>query len=401
MDRPLPKVAPYSPSISTDGVRTPHHLLTELTAMDWNFQGAITNDLTHGFHPYPARFIPQIPRVLISKFTRMGDVVYDPFVGCGTTCVEANALGRQAIGNDVNPLAVLITQVKTSPLNNKFLFKASKLAQEVILVTQQSPQKSNFSPEIPEESIDWFDDFVGYEISAIKEMIYSLKDELLRDFCKVALSAIIISVSRQDSDTRYVRVPKKINPSDVGVRFARQLSRMIEQIRNANDAIGRAHTSVIVADSRKPNIFPDNHADFVVTSPPYPNAYDYHLYHRHRLLWLDMDPRKLKSREIGAHAHYSKKNGANATDFHNDMKDVLEVSIRILKPGKYLAFVVGDSILRGEHIDNCDLIKSAAKDLSLITVGEIPRKIDSTKKSFNPAHGNIKEEKILILRYDP
>src|SRR5437764_4140009 len=67
--------------------------------------------LTHGFYKYPARFSPSFARAVIETFTRPGDVVLDNHVGGGTTLVEALALGRDAIGVDISPLAEFVTTV--------------------------------------------------------------------------------------------------------------------------------------------------------------------------------------------------------------------------------------------------------------------------------------------------
>jgi DNA modification methylase len=63
--------------------------LVALDRIDWDFKDSITQYLSHKFHSYPARFIPQIPLTFISLFTKEGDVVFDPMCGCGTTLVEA------------------------------------------------------------------------------------------------------------------------------------------------------------------------------------------------------------------------------------------------------------------------------------------------------------------------
>src|SRR5947207_11356005 len=72
--------------------------------------------LTHGFYRYPARFSPQFAGAAIEQFTESGDLVLDPFAGGGTALVEALARGRTVIGNDINSLAVFVSQVKTTPL---------------------------------------------------------------------------------------------------------------------------------------------------------------------------------------------------------------------------------------------------------------------------------------------
>ena len=69
--------------------------------------------LTHDFYRYPPRFSPAFARAAIEAFTRPGDMVLDPFVGAGTTLVEALALGRDAIGIDISQLAEFVATAKT------------------------------------------------------------------------------------------------------------------------------------------------------------------------------------------------------------------------------------------------------------------------------------------------
>lgn len=102
------------PALSSD-----ERIIAAVFGIDWNFTTADTGDFTHGFHPYPAKFIPQISRTLIDLFTMPGDTVADIFCGSGTTLVEAVRAGRDAIGIDANPLATLIARVKGRPLNER------------------------------------------------------------------------------------------------------------------------------------------------------------------------------------------------------------------------------------------------------------------------------------------
>ena len=70
--------------------------------------------LTHNFYRYPARFSPKLVRATIEAFTEPGDLVLDPFVGGGTTLVEAMVLGRHAVGSDISSLAIFVSEVKTT-----------------------------------------------------------------------------------------------------------------------------------------------------------------------------------------------------------------------------------------------------------------------------------------------
>jgi DNA methylase len=82
--------------------------------------------LTHNFYRYPARFSPSFARQMILSFTAPGDLVIDPFMGGGTTLVEAAALGRRAVGTDISSLAVFLGRTKTTPLSNANLARVKR-----------------------------------------------------------------------------------------------------------------------------------------------------------------------------------------------------------------------------------------------------------------------------------
>jgi hypothetical protein len=78
-----------------------------------------TTGSTHNFYHYPARFPPAIPRAVIETFSQPGDLVLDPFMGGGTTVVEALSIGRRIIGVDLNALAHFVATIRTTPLSRR------------------------------------------------------------------------------------------------------------------------------------------------------------------------------------------------------------------------------------------------------------------------------------------
>lgn len=91
----------------------------------------VYNDAFHAMCPYFAMFPPEFARDAIKKYSKKGDLVIDPFSGRGTTLLEARILGRNAIANDINPVAVTITRSKTSPLNlEKCILQIEKLRED-------------------------------------------------------------------------------------------------------------------------------------------------------------------------------------------------------------------------------------------------------------------------------
>jgi excisionase family DNA binding protein len=383
--------------------------IAKLKQLDWDFADANTSYLTHSLHPYPAKYIPQIPNALIQELSSVGDTVLDPFCGSGTTLVEALLLKRHVIGIDANPLACLIARAKTTRLSEDNLEQLRQLEAHAIALAQQQlgtlplfPNLSMISVPISRPTFDgidfWFEPHVVDELAMIKTMCSAIENESARQVALTAFSSIIVTVSRQDSDTRYVRRIKDIRPGDTIQRFVRALS----------SAIGRTAEFAELTESRftcrvihanildKPSTGP---VDLVVCSPPYPNAYSYHLYHRTRMLWLDMDQPTFKKVEIGSHRKYSQKNGgATVNTFRAELKEILAWLQGCLRPDGYACFVVGDSILKGQVIHNDQLLIRVAKEIGYQVEDNLTRHMQDSKKSFNPAIGKIKDEHIVILR---
>lgn len=140
--------------------------------------------------------------------------------------------------------------------------------------------------------------------------------------------------------------------------------------------------------------------DLVATSPPYPNAYSCHLYHRSRLIWLGHDPERFKKVEIGSHRKYSAKSPNRATPetFRCELERIFHWLRGRLRDRGYACLAIGDSTLAGKRIDNAALIANAGASAGFREVARIERTLAPTRKSCNPKIGRIRTEKVLILR---
>jgi hypothetical protein len=99
----------------------------------------VVSGLTHGVYRYPARFSPVFARAAIELFTKPGDTILDPFMGGSTSLVEAVALGRNAVGTDINQLSVFLAKVKTMRLKDDELAMLRDWAD--LTVPDLSPRK--------------------------------------------------------------------------------------------------------------------------------------------------------------------------------------------------------------------------------------------------------------------
>ena len=183
--------------------------LAQFHSIDWTFEKAKTNVGLHSIHPYPARFIPHIPRHLIQLFQPVvNGPVLDPFCGSGTTLVESQAKGITSFGIDVNPIAALISNVKTNPPHQEI----RPLATRLVAVAESSTDSA--SPNIPRLA-HWFSPGAVLALAKLTKGLGDIPDPKVRDALRVALSRIIVRVSRQDSDTRYAAVDRFVEEADV------------------------------------------------------------------------------------------------------------------------------------------------------------------------------------------
>ena len=385
--------------------------IARLNSIEWNFTSANTKYLTHNLHPYPAKFIPQIPNTLIRELSTAGETVADIFCGSGTTLVEAVYLKRHAIGIDANPLAVLISKAKTTPLLDSdfeelasHLGTCSRILTKIVSPTdnmlwQETPFRSNGWRPSPEVCKFWFVSHVVEELAEILLMIARVRSKAAQVLCKVAFSAIIVRVSKQDSDTRYVRREKDVKPGDTVRLYLAQLDTAILMSHQMSYTINKGLSCrVLEADLLEtPDTAP---FDLVVASPPYPNAYSYHLYHRTRLIWLGYDQERFKRIEIGSHRKYSRKGCKRATPdtFRREFQAIFQWLRGRLRNNRYACFVIGDSTIQNERIDNASLIAEEGAGFGFREVTRIERTIAPTRKAFNPKIGKIKNENILILQ---
>ena len=256
---------------------------------------ASVTSYTHGFHKYPAKFIPQIPGWAIKRYLGedAGRLILDPFSGSGTTLVESSLSGNSSIGIDIDPLSVLIAKVKTTPLNVPLLNK-------VIVWLKQTLQNYNgalFSPECP--TLDhWFPAESILALSKIRSVIelihktFGVSDEIndIYDFLIICFSSIIRRVSYADNESQktYVSHTHVKQPEPVIPVFESQLDYYLTRIIQYSQINNLGKTQVIQASSSESitKLMGNKKADLAITSPPYIKAIDYIYNQMVELFWV-------------------------------------------------------------------------------------------------------------------
>lgn len=375
-----------------------------LFSKDWAFRTDKTNELTHSLHPYTAKFVPALTQTLIDFFTTEQDLVFDPFCGSGTVLVEAERANRKWLGTDISPLACLISKVKTTKLSEAQMKKALEVEKAVKKEIEQTYNKGyqtlfkeNLTPDIPNME-NWFSRYSIIELSILKRAISSVKDKNVKDFLLVVFSSIITTVSNQDSETRYtININKKITKFFVIRQFRERLIESIEKIRKLNELRTDVKGTAYVEDARQLNKVESDSADFILTSPPYLNAWDYNLYHRFRFFWLGYDVDAYKKNEIGSHLAHSYSNESPKW-FFKDMRKSIEQMHRVLKDKRFCCIVIGNSTVKGKKINSVRAIVGLAKQIGFSHISTIDRPIPATKKRMNSKIGKIATESIIVLQ---
>ncbi|MDP3013888.1 MAG: DNA methyltransferase [Candidatus Subteraquimicrobiales bacterium] len=379
---------------------------------DWSFQKVSrseTNYITHGYHRYPAKFIPNIVKKLIEDNISHGNVVCDPFGGCGTTLVEAKILGVESIGFDINPIAKLITQTKVIPIKPKTLENAKNAFIKNLGTVQQVEFNHNARIKY------WFDEKTLEELDKIYLAIKQIKNHNVHRFFLCAFSHILKNCSRwlMKSIKPTIDKDKQIPPPvDTFLRHLEYMIRKNIEFYNLLIEMGNSHTptKMRIWDSTKRLPLAPNSIGIIITSPPYVTSYEYVDLHQLSLLWLSDDPdykkrhhysdkfdsfrkkfvgTRSKKRKTGEAqskiaeniiqllSGVDKRLANNVANYFLDMKKAFAEMYRILKPGGKACIIIGNTTLREIQILNAEVVAEQMQRIGFKQIKIIKREVSN------------------------
>jgi hypothetical protein len=335
--------------------------------------------LTHGFHSYPARLHPSIPSLLIDRFADAAGRIVDPFCGSGTVLVEARRRGLPSWGVDLNPVALRVAEVKTDVRSRESIARFTGTLDTVVeLAKERVRAKSQARAPLTKEQAARFEGHVLRELAGLHKEIGGVDDERDRRALFVALSAILVKVSKQRSDTDErergafsTRRMGRFIPTEIFHKKGQELIGRWESLAAASQE-GPAPRLTLDDARHLPRILPKK-ATLIITSPPYAGTYDYAEHHALRAPWLGVTLDAIHEGEIGARRSLVAAGAVARWD--EQVLDVLSaLSISLERDGMAL-LVVGDGHVGGTRVPaDAQLLRLApVAKLRVIATASAPR----------------------------
>ena len=347
----------------------------------WDYKDANTKIVSHGIHTYPAMMIPQIARRLIEIYGNTADVLFDPFMGSGTSLVEAKIHPQfeHAYGIDINPLACLIGKVKSTPIDINELNKTATSILSYIEedISAVNSGKKTIKPLTFKNIEFWFKPIVIRDLTIIKNRIDGVENRDIRDFLLVALSEVVRHVSNtRNSEFKLYRMSEKsldkYSPNTFQ-EFQKRLLYNISQIENLDKEASTCQIHVLAEDTRNQISLPSESVDIIVSSPPYGDSKTtvaYGQFSRLSLEFLGYDEsivRKLDTISIGGMKasnfdlelesptlrkeikeieEIDEKRALEVISFYQDFIKCAKEINRVMKVGGHICLVVGNRTVK-------------------------------------------------------
>lgn len=395
----------------------------------------------HSFHRYYGKLIPAIPRSFIRKYTKPGDLVFDPFSGSGTTALEAKYSDRNFVGVEINPLSIMISEIKLNDYDIKILNEC--LDKIIDLFINDTKPIYDYEKPFCINRDHWFKEFVQNDLVRIKRNIPIAINSILSEnekyinFYYGILSAIVKQVSNADTAHVFPGISKRmrkletegmihINVIETFKRYSKKRIKYVSEIGKHD-----VKSEFILGDSSNIDLSSfNNKVDLIVTNPPYISSVRYAETLKLELYWMEIvksseEYVKLSNSMIG-NDHISKKNCQKKYltkydfindyidemyeidnkqakvlyDFFESMDKVIKNMNLILKKNGKLVMKISDSKIRKIKIPTGKLLTMIAEKNNFKLIDVFNDKINENSRSLLTARNSysdiILEDNIII-----
>lgn len=420
----------------------------------WSFDGNAVREHVHAYFQYPAMMVPQMQGGLIRavlKAVPSTKKLFDPFVGSGTVMTEAMLHGLDFTGQDINPLAVLISRAKAGP----FYIRSIVAQTEELLHAVKNDRSTQLEAQFA--GLDkWFRRDVAIELSRIRRAIRGYRASSSRRFLWVALAETVrlTSNSRTSTFKLHVRPAEEIDSRDVAPSrvFEEVVRRNLESLRGHYDVLKqhdllnrgsyRGSVKIRLGDSAKSCPDRQDGFDLLVTSPPYGDNGTTVPYGQHSFLplqWVDLEDigqgadagwlsttHEIDFRSLGGSKvraledaapllevsdSYRRISGALKNEprdrmvrvaaFCRDLDRSLDPILATLKPNAYMMWTVGNRRVAGQSVPVDEILSELLRARGAVFVAKIQRTIPANSKRMAGKNGiapTMGAEAVLVMR---
>jgi len=405
----------------------------------WDFRTDFTKEYTHCFHSYPAMMIPQIVRRVIKEYGTNAEILFDPYCGTGTSFVEANLVGINSIGTDLNPLARLISKAKTTLLNIDELKDTTANYYDYIVKYRYNMNEIDLVESPSFTNIDyWFSQDVQKKLMIIKNFITSIKDNNIKNFFLVAFSEVIRESSwTRNGEFKLYRMSEKkmeqFNPKVFEI-FEKKIKRNTDGlISYLNAKVNGSDTKIFSFNSVDPipsDIIDKRSIDIVITSPPYGDSRTtvaYGQFSRLSNQWMEVENSnqidnllmggKKKDTNISFGidildivlkkiADIDNKRASEVVSFYDDYQKSIKNVSSVVKDNGIVCFVVGNRKVKGNILPTDEITRLMFEKNNFVHIKTIirnipkkrmPRKNSPTNKS-GVLESTMNNEYIIIMQ---
>jgi 16S rRNA G966 N2-methylase RsmD len=290
----------------------------------------VSNKSRTSILPWRGQFSPQFIEYLIQSNVSAGSFIVDPFCGSGTVLYESASCGSSAYGADINPAAVCLSQFS----------EVCALSKQERLVTIE-----HIRTLLRRLALS-IDPTPGSVLSVDQAAKHLLNSKLVGPDLSAAHAALLLAFGNQ--------------PMTVASKLLRTARTIESAIWNAPTASGSLRSDL--ADARDLDL-ESSSVDYILTSPPYINVFNYHQNYRSIIEALGHTPLPIARAEIGANRKFRQNRYMTVVQYCIDMSLFFEEAHRLLRENAKMTIVLGrESNVRGVAFKNGEIIAAIAAD---------------------------------------
>jgi len=384
--------------------------------------GAPGNTISHvlgrdAIHPFPARMAPEVALAAIPEGSKPLRIL-DPMMGSGTVIALARKRGHRAVGLDIDPLAVLISSVWTTPIGRRQVVQmANRVLLEARRIFSKTKTKNAYPRNADRETRKfvayWFDGYSRRQLASLASTISRVNDDTIRNALWCGFSRLIITKQSGSSlamDLSHSRPHRAFERAPVKPlnKFLQMVKRVVDNCIESTTRSRGPAPQLSIGDARKLPIS-DGSIDVVLTSPPYLNAIDYIRCSKFTLVWMGYgisELRKLRASSIGSESRgptpldrqefediivrmklrgrlRPRENGILKRYLYDMLLSLREAS-RVLRVTGRAVYVVGENTLRGNYIPNSIAISEIAQLCGLNLRSRLVRTLPADRRYLPP-----------------